>query len=146
MFTIVTEFVPLPQQLDFKERWARATLMQMGHKLRTCVIQPTDAKQLKPDLHYVLLQELPPLVLPEQIPALFQTIAIPTHFILKSYPRQHKHFKGIRKYAYIGFQTVDPIIHIILHHKTFTTFNTKPILARFIKLLIIKYLEYQYSL
>ena len=86
-FTIVTNFKPLRQHMDFQERWARATLIQKGHKLRTCVIQKEDAKQLKPKLHYILLQKLPYHIQPYQIPILFHAIAMPSHFIIKNYPK-----------------------------------------------------------
>ena len=135
-FTIITDFKPLRQRMDFQERWARATLMQKGHKLRTCVIQKEDAKQLKPELHYILLQKVPYKIQPFQIPILFHDIAMPNHFIIKNYPRA----KNPRpKYAYIGFPTVDPVIQILLHHKSHTSFDTQPVLARFVMLPVIKH-------
>ena len=135
-FTIVTDFKPLRQRMDFQERWARATLIQKGHKLRTCVIQKEDAKQLKPELHYILLQKVPYKIQPFQIPILFHDIAMPDHFIIKNYPRA----KTPRpKYAYIGFPTVDPVIQILLHHKSHTSFDTQPVLARFVMLPVIKH-------
>ena len=88
-FTIVTDFKPLRQRMDFQERWARATLIQKGHKLRTCVIQKEDAKQLKPELHYILLQKVPYKIQPFQIPILFHDIAMPDHFIIKTTPEQN---------------------------------------------------------
>ena len=121
--------------MDFQERWARATLMQKGHKLRTCVIQKKDARQLKPELHYILLQKLPHKIKPFQIPILFHNVAMPYHFIIKNYPGA----KVPRpKYAYIGFRTVQPIIQILLHHKSHTSFDTQPVLARFVMLPVIK--------
>ena len=133
---ITTRFRPLPQIIDYQERWTRATLTLKGHKLRTCVIQKMDAGQLKPELHYILLRNLPHYTQPFHIPMLFQKIAIPHHFIIKNYP-------GTRaprpKYAYIGFMTLQPVIQILFYHKSHTSFNTRPVLARFVMLPVIKH-------
>ena len=129
-FIVTTRFEPLPQVIDFKERWAREIIAR--HQRRTCVIHQPDVKQLRNDLHYLLLQHLPPKIHDWQVAMLFHTVAIPLHFIVKQYAtdRNSKRHRR-RQYAYLGFQTVDPIMQIISHHKSFINFDTRPVLARF---------------
>ena len=131
-FIVTTRFEPLPQLIDFKERWARDIIAR--HKRRTCVIYQHDARQLRNDLHYVLLQHLPYKIHDWQIAMLFHTIAIPLHFIVKQYAtdRNNRRYTQ-RRYAYLGFQTIDPIMQIISHQKSFIDFDTCPVLARFAK-------------
>ena len=131
-FIVTTRFEPLPQIIDFKERWAREIIAR--HQRRTCVIHQLDAKQLRHDLHYVLLQHLPHKIHDWQIAMLFHTIAIPLHFIVKQYAIDRNDRRNKRRqYAYLGFRTIDPIMQIISRQKSFTEFDTYPVLARFAK-------------
>ena len=131
-FIVTTRFKPLPQTIDFKERWARGIIAR--HQRKTCVIHQLDAKQLRHDLHYVLLRHLPYKIHDWQIAMLFHTIAIPLHFIVKQYPIRRNDRRNKRKqYAYLGFRTIDPIMHIISRQKSLTEFDTHPVLARFAK-------------
>ena len=131
-FIVTTRFEPLPQVIDFKERWAREIIAR--HQRRTCVIHQPDVKQLRNDLHYLLLQHLPPKIHDWQIAMLFHTVAIPLHFIVKQYAINRNDRRNKRRqYAYLGFKTIDPIMQIISHQKSFTDFDTRPVLARFAK-------------
>ena len=131
-FIVTTRFKPLPELLDFKEKWARDIIAR--HKRRTCVIYQHDKRQLRNNLHYVLLQQLPYKVHDCQVAMLFHTVAIPLHFIVKQYATDRNSRRNKqRQYAYLGFQTVDPILQIISHQKSFINFDTRPVLARFAK-------------